>query len=59
MTLLSTFGLFAVTAKLVLIKQGSDVHTSTLNQMIVLHFVSRHFHSHMTTVRMSISSRND
>jgi DNA-binding transcriptional MocR family regulator len=43
--------------KLVLIKQGSDVHTSTLNQMIVFHFVSRHFHNHMTTVRSVYARR--
>ena len=43
--------------KLVLIKQGSDVHTSTLNQMIVLHFVSRYFHNHMTTVRSVYARR--
>jgi DNA-binding transcriptional MocR family regulator len=43
--------------KLVLIKQGVDVHTSTLNQMIVLHFVSRHFHDHIATARSVYARR--
>lgn len=43
--------------KLVLIKQGSDVHTSTLNQMVVLHFVRRHFNDHVLRVRSVYAQR--
>jgi DNA-binding transcriptional MocR family regulator len=47
----------AIIDKLVLIKQGADVHTSTLNQMVVLRIVRQHFNNHITMARSVYARR--
>lgn len=48
-----------VVSQLVLIKQASDLHSPTLNQMAVHHVASRCFDAHVETIRAAYSSRCD
>lgn len=47
----------AVIDKLVLLKQGADLHVSTLNQMAVLGAVSQGYEQHLGTVRAAYGAK--
>lgn len=48
-----------VIRRLVLMKQASDLHSSTINQMVVAHVVERGFDAQVAKIRAAYSQRRD
>ncbi len=48
-----------VIRKLVLMKQAADLHSSTINQMVVAEVAERHFSAQITKIRLAYVARRD
>ncbi len=48
-----------LTRRLTLIKQASDLHTSTINQIVLAKFLEEHFDQHVQELRVAYSERRD
>ncbi len=52
-------GAAPVIRKLVLMKQAADLHSSTINQMVVAHVATRHFPAQIAKIRAAYGARRD
>ena len=48
-----------VIRKLVLMKQAADLHSSTINQMAIVHVAQRHFDAQVTKIKAAYSARRN